>query len=89
MSRAARNWTIVSFLYRDPQPVSERHPAGWSSRLEKYVVLTGLKSRAQEIVGEWLVQELSRSVNLHDVHYYPRNYVDDYRQLVTAGRVIS
>ena len=88
-SRRDRNWTIVQMLYRDPVPVSERHPAGWTHRREKYVVMNGLKSRAEAVVEGWLSTYPSRREHLHEVHYYPRNYAGDYRALVAAGRVLA
>jgi hypothetical protein len=87
--RADRNWTIVSMHYRDPRPVSERHPAGWTSRCEKYVVYAPLKSEAERIVGAWLANDPERGRHLNSIDYYPRNYVNQARELSAAGRVIA
>lgn len=88
--RSQRNWTIVQILYRDPCPVSPTHPGGWSSRCEKYVVDTPLKSEAKIIVGKWLNQSpILLKKNLHEIHYYPRTYVDQERALRAQGRIIK
>lgn len=86
---AARDWTVVSFHYRDPVPVSESHPGGWMSRCERWLAETGLKSEAAVLVDVWLDAHPERGEHLHSVNYYPRNYVDMARQLRAAGRVIA
>ncbi len=75
--------------YRDQVPVSAEHPAGWSSRCERYVVYEPLKSDAEKTVEAWLDADLSRRQDLHAVHYYPRNYVDMAYSLRLQGRVIE
>jgi hypothetical protein len=87
--RSERNWTIVSLHYRDPRPVSERHPAGWTARCERYVVYAPLKSEAERIVGAWLNGNPEQARHLDDISYYPRNYVDMERALRADGRVIA
>lgn len=89
MKRSERDWTIVAILYRDPCPVDPWHPAGWKSRCEKYIVNRPLKSEAEDIVAGWFAADRTRLKNLDEVHYYPRNYVDDARRLRAAGRVIE
>lgn len=90
MKRSERNWTIVQIIYHDPCDVTDATPMGWKSRVEKYVVETGLKSEAESIVGSWLSCEpLTRIKHLYEIHYYPRNYVDQADQLRCDGRVIS
>lgn len=76
-------------LYRDPRPVTPQYPAGWSYRCEQYVVNHPLKSEAKVTVQDWFDADRTRLENLHAVHYYPRNYVDDARRLRAAGRVIG
>ncbi len=89
MSRSDRNWTIVQMLYRDPRPVTVEHPCGWEHRAERYVVDTPLKSEAQEIVERWLNANQSQWKDLHEINYYPRNYVDMADDLRARGRVIT
>lgn len=89
MKRQDRNWTIVAMMYRDPVPVDDMHPGGWEHRCEKYVVLNGLKANAEQAVARWLSENPEHVDYLASVHYYPRNYVDDYRALTAAGRVIE
>lgn len=84
-----RDWTIVQMLYRDPCPVTEATPAGWTHRQEQYVVNEPLKSEAEVIVKRWLEAHPSHAVNLSEVNYYPRNYIDSARYLRAAGRVIA
>ncbi len=84
----ARDWTIVQMFYRDRCPVDATHPLGWESRCEKYVVETGLKSLAVPEVEAWLDADLVRRDGLHEVHYYPRSYVAEAKQLRAAGRWI-
>jgi len=88
MARSDREWTIVQMLYRDPKPVSPQYPAGFKSRSEAWVVPVGLKSHALVAVARWFAEDQSRGRNLHEVHFYPRNYADQYRALTAAGRVI-
>ncbi len=89
MKRSDRNWTIVTIFYHDQVPVSDRYPFGSRHRCEKYVVYEPLKCEAEKIVEAWLHEDSSRRVNLHEVHYYPRNYVDMERDMRDRGRIIS
>lgn len=86
MSAKTRNWTIVSMHYRDSVEISERYPMGWKSRVEKYVVQSGLKSVAEKVVHRQIAGGYLDEPN--EVFYYPRNYVDEYHRLIAAGRVI-
>lgn len=89
MKRSDRNWTIVSVLYTDPHPISEKYPFGRKSRCERYIVLDPLKSNAEKIVQAWLKADPSRTVNLEEIYYYPRNYVDMACDLKARGRIIT
>ena len=89
MNRSDRNWTIVQMLYRNQCPVTAGHPCGWAHRAEKYVVDTPLKSEAEKIVERWLDDDETRRWDLHEIHYYPRNYVDMANDLRARGRVIT
>ncbi len=89
MKRSDRNWTIVQILYHDPCPISDTHPCGWEHRQEKYVVYEPLKSDVEKIVEAWLHEDSSQRVNMHVIHYYPRNYVDLERSLRLQGRIID
>lgn len=87
--RRDRNWTIVQLFFHDPVERSSRHPMGWAHREEKYVIEVGTKKEAESIFGRWVRADLERGRNLNAVHYYPRNYVSDFRTLKAAGRVIA
>jgi hypothetical protein len=89
MMRSDRDWTIVQMLYRDPCAVYDTHPRGWEHRQEKYVVNDPLKSKAEVIVARWLEAHPEYAANLHEVNYYPRNYIVEARELCAAGRVIA
>jgi hypothetical protein len=89
MTRRDRNWTIVQLFFHDPVKRSGRHPMGWAHREEKYVIEVGTKKEAEAIFGRWVRADPERGSNLHAAHYYPRNYVADFRTLKAAGRVIA
>lgn len=89
MSRSDRDWTIVHISYRDSCPVTDRTPRGWRHRLERYVVNRPLKSEVDIIVAAWFAADRTRLIDLRCVNYYPRNYVDEARELRAAGRVIG
>lgn len=80
----ARDFTVVSALYRDPKPITPQYPAGWKSRCEQFVVMSGLKSAAKVPAmlyadDHWGTPE--------ELHLYPRTYVQLARHLVSVGRV--
>ncbi len=68
--------------------MSDRFPAGWESRLERYVVYTPFVSEAKVAVEIWLDADPSRRNCLDEVSYYARRYVGLERELRSSGRII-
>lgn len=88
--RSDRNWTIVQMIYRDSRPVDERHPAGWATRCERFVVMTPSRAHAKCHVMAWLDHGGRETYGEpHEIYYYPRNYVTLRDSLTAAGRVIG
>lgn len=81
-----RNFTVVSATYRDPKPVTAQYPMGWKSRCEQFVVMTPFKREAR---APALAYATERWGEPHEIHLYPRNYVQLAGHLISVGRVVE
>lgn len=84
---SARDFTVAQAFYRDPCPVSQQHPEGWAHRQEKFVVMSPYVRVARPLAAAYAVERFGGEP--HELHLYPRTYVDDARALAAAGRVVS
>jgi hypothetical protein len=81
-----RDFSLVGVNYRRPRPVSERHPAGWEHESHKFVVGSPSVPVARRVGRAYAAMRWGEP---HQVHVYPRNYIQDARQLVAAGECVQ